>query len=166
MFTLETLSTPIGRVAIATRDGEVWATEFERPGPPPRRFRAEHPHDSFEAPPEPTPAALALTRYFADPDTDFSHLGLRLHGSPFELRVWGALREIPCRETASYGWIAKRVGEPNGAQAVGRANNRNPVPIIVPCHRVIGMDGAMIGFGGGLQRKTWLLDHEQGGRLL
>jgi methylated-DNA-[protein]-cysteine S-methyltransferase len=166
VFTLEVLDTPIGRVALATRDGEVWATEFERPGPPLQRFREAQAGETFLQPPSPTPAAQALARYFADPDINLNALPLRLHGSPFEMRVWNALREIPCRETVSYGWIAKRIGEPGGAQAVGRANNRNPIPIIVPCHRVIGMDGAMVGFGGGLHRKVWLLDHEQGGRLL
>ena len=76
------------------------------------------------------------------------------------------LREVPCRETVSYGWMAKQIGDPEAAQAVGIALGRNPIPVIVPCHRVIGADGSLTGFGGGLERKQWLLDHEQGGRLL
>jgi len=76
------------------------------------------------------------------------------------MRVWAELRRIPCGETASYGEIAERVGDRNGARAVGIANHRNPVALVVPCHRVIGADGKLVGYGGGLDRKTWLLRHE------
>jgi methylated-DNA-[protein]-cysteine S-methyltransferase len=81
-------------------------------------------------------------------------------GSPFERAVWAAIEAIPYGETASYGAIARAVGEPGGAQAVGLACNRNPLPLIVPCHRVIGSDGKLVGFGGGLRRKRWLLQLE------
>jgi methylated-DNA-[protein]-cysteine S-methyltransferase len=74
--------------------------------------------------------------------------------------VWAELRRIPCGTTTSYGKVAERVGDKNGSRAVGLANNRNPIAIVVPCHRVIGADGTLIGYGGGLDRKTWLLNHE------
>ena len=87
---------------------------------------------------------------------------LALAGNPFELRVWGALREIPYGATASYGAIARQIGSPAAARAVGLANGRNPIAVIVPCHRVIGADGGLTGYGGGLERKRLLLDLEAG----
>jgi O-6-methylguanine DNA methyltransferase len=85
---------------------------------------------------------------------------LDMRGAPFELRVWAALRTIPHGRTASYGEIARRVGSPGASRAVGMANGSNPIAVIVPCHRVIGANGTLTGYGGGLDRKAWLLDHE------
>jgi methylated-DNA-[protein]-cysteine S-methyltransferase len=104
--------------------------------------------------------ARQLAEYFAGERTAF-HLPLRPVGSPFELAVWEQLTRIPYGETRSYGHVAAAVGEPGGAQAVGAANGRNPIAIVVPCHRVIGADGRLVGFGGGLPRKRFLLDLEQ-----
>ncbi len=87
-------------------------------------------------------------------------LPLAAHGSDFQLRVWAELSRIPFGETISYGELALRLGDKGASRAVGLANNRNPIPIIIPCHRVIGADGSMVGFGGGLERKRWLLRHE------
>jgi methylated-DNA-[protein]-cysteine S-methyltransferase len=101
-----------------------------------------------------------LGQYFAGERTSFD-LPLRPVGSPFELAVWHELTRIPYGETRSYGYVAKAVGEPGGAQAVGAANGRNPLAVVVPCHRVIGADGSLVGFGGGLPRKRFLLDLEQ-----
>jgi methylated-DNA-[protein]-cysteine S-methyltransferase len=101
-----------------------------------------------------------LGEYFAGERTSFD-LPLRPVGSPFELAVWSQLTRIPYGETRSYGHVAKAVGEPGGAQAVGAANGRNPLAVVVPCHRVIGADGSLVGFGGGLPRKRFLLDLEQ-----
>ena len=107
-----------------------------------------------------------LREYFAGERTDFD-LPLRPDGgSPFEQRVWQALLEIPYGETASYGVIAARIGHHGKARAVGRANGRNPVAIVCPCHRVIGSDGSLTGFGGGLDRKRALLDLEAGVKSL
>lgn len=86
---------------------------------------------------------------------------LVLSGTEFQRRVWAQLREIPYGETASYGDMARWIGSPNASRAVGLANGRNPVAIIVPCHRVIGADGSLTGYGGGLDRKVWLLEHER-----
>ena len=104
--------------------------------------------------------ARQLAEYFAGERTAF-RLPLRPVGSPFELAVWDQLTRIPYGETRSYGRVAEAVGEPGGAQAVGAANGRNPIAIVVPCHRVIGADGRLVGFGGGLPRKRFLLDLEQ-----
>lgn len=105
-------------------------------------------------------ARRQLDEYFAGERIDFD-LALRPEGSAFQQRVWSLLREIPFGETTSYGQIARRAGQPNAARAVGLANGSNPIPVIVPCHRVIGADGSLTGFGGGLDRKRWLLAHEQ-----
>jgi methylated-DNA-[protein]-cysteine S-methyltransferase len=102
-----------------------------------------------------------LEQYFDGARREFD-VELDLVGNPFELRVWDALLEIPYGETASYGQIATALGEPAAARAVGLANARNPVALIVPCHRVIGADGSLTGYGGGLERKQFLLDLEAG----
>lgn len=101
-----------------------------------------------------------LTRYFAG-DAAEVDLPLDMRGAPFERRVWSALLEIPPGSTTSYGAIAKRLGSPGASRAVGLANGANPIAIIVPCHRVIGASGSLVGYGGGLARKTWLISHER-----
>jgi methylated-DNA-[protein]-cysteine S-methyltransferase len=101
-----------------------------------------------------------LTAYFEGELTRFD-LTLLTEGSPFQHRVWNALCEIPYGETRSYGEIARQVGSPGAARAVGLANGLNPVAIIVPCHRVIGADGSLTGYGGGLERKVTLLQLER-----
>ena len=85
---------------------------------------------------------------------------MRLAGTEFQRLVWKHLEAIRYGETLSYGELAKRIGNPNASRAVGLANGRNPIPILVPCHRVIGADGSLTGYGGGLERKRWLLAHE------
>jgi methylated-DNA-[protein]-cysteine S-methyltransferase len=101
-----------------------------------------------------------LVGYFDGSVTTFD-LPLDPAGSPFQLRAWAALREIPYGETVSYGEQARRLGDPNMARAVGSANGQNPISIVVPCHRVIGTNGKLVGFGGGLPAKAWLLAHER-----
>ena len=100
-----------------------------------------------------------LDAYFAGELESFD-LPLAPHGTPFQLRVWDELTRIPYGETISYLELALRLGERKLVRAVGTANGRNPLSIIVPCHRVIGADGTLVGYGGGLERKRWLLDHE------
>ena len=101
-----------------------------------------------------------LKEYFAGQRTEFD-LPLAIDGTPFQRRVWAALREIPYGETISYGELADRIGQPTAARAVGLANGRNPIGIIVPCHRVVGSDGNLTGYGGGLERKQHLLAFER-----
>lgn len=105
-------------------------------------------------------AVEALDQYFAGERRDFSDLTLAPKGTEFQLRVWRALQEIPFGQTESYGGLAARIGSGGGARAVGMANNRNPIWVIVPCHRVIGADGKLVGYGGGIDAKQWLLEHE------
>jgi methylated-DNA-[protein]-cysteine S-methyltransferase len=102
-----------------------------------------------------------LDEYFAGERREFD-IPLDMRGHEFERRVWEELRVIPYGETASYGEIANRIGSPGAARAVGLANGRNPVAVIVPCHRVIGADGSLTGYGGGLERKRLLLELESG----
>ena len=100
-----------------------------------------------------------LDAYFAGELEEFD-LPLAPHGTPFQLRVWDELRRIPFAETISYKELALRLGDLKLVRAVGTANGRNPLSIVIPCHRVIGTDGTLVGYGGGLERKRWLLDHE------
>lgn len=108
-------------------------------------------------------ARTQLSAYFAGELRSFD-LELMPVGSPFQLSVWQALTAIPYGATTSYGELANRIGRPSASRAVGAANGANPIPIIVPCHRVIGASGALTGFGGGIETKRWLLAHEQGGK--
>ena len=101
-----------------------------------------------------------LGEYFARQRTVFA-LKLDLLGTPFQLDVWKSLARIPYGETTSYGQQAKWVGRPAAVRAVGGANGRNPVAIVLPCHRVVGVNGSLTGFGGGVERKIWLLEHEK-----
>lgn len=128
--------------------------------------RHRPPEESFGAPDD-TPFAGAkeqLTAYFAGELKEFS-LQLRLHGTPFQRRVWEQLIHVPYGETRTYGQLADTLGNPKASRAVGLANGRNPVGIIVPCHRVIGAGGGLTGYGGGLERKQRLLDFERGAAL-
>jgi methylated-DNA-[protein]-cysteine S-methyltransferase len=105
-------------------------------------------------------ARAQLAGYFAGERVAFD-LPLAPEGTSFQRKVWSALCEIPYGETISYGELARRIGQPTAARAVGLANGSNPLPIVVPCHRVIGADGSLTGFGGGIERKRWLLAHER-----
>ena len=107
-------------------------------------------------------AQRQLEEYFAGERAEFS-LPLESHGTDFQQRVWSALRAIPFGATISYGELARRIGNPRAVRAVGLANGRNPISIIVPCHRVIGANGTLTGYGGGLERKRFLLALESGG---
>lgn len=105
-----------------------------------------------------------LEAYFASELKEFT-LELHLHGTPFQRSVWEQLLRIPYGETRSYGDLAEALGNPGASRAVGLANGKNPVSIIVPCHRVVGSDGSLTGYGGGLERKQRLLDFERGAAL-
>ncbi|MEU3947623.1 methylated-DNA--[protein]-cysteine S-methyltransferase [Streptomyces sp. NPDC029526] len=105
-----------------------------------------------------------LAAYFAGELKEFT-LPLRPHGTPFQRRVWDELRRIPYGETRSYGRLAEALGSPKASRAVGLANGRNPIGIVIPCHRVIGASGSLTGYGGGLERKQRLLDFERGAGL-
>lgn len=105
-------------------------------------------------------AKQQLTAYFAGTLTVFD-LPVQMQGTAFQQQVWAALQTIPYGTTISYGNLAQHIGQPNASRAVGLANGRNPVSIVVPCHRVIGANGKLTGYGGGIERKQWLLNHER-----
>ena len=102
-----------------------------------------------------------LAGYFDGTNSDTADLQLDMRGAPFERRVWDALRTIPAGTTVSYGHIARQLGDPHASRAVGMANGANPIAIVVPCHRVVGANGTLVGYGGGLDKKTWLIEHER-----
>lgn len=150
------LETPIGPLLLAG-DG----TRLSKVGFPTGKGRVA-PHDDWRRDDEQFVEARAqLSAYFAGELRTFD-LELMPVGSPFQLAVWQALKAIPYGVTMSYGDIANRIGRPSASRAVGAANGANPIPIIVPCHRVIGASGALTGFGGGIDTKRWLLAHEKG----
>jgi methylated-DNA-[protein]-cysteine S-methyltransferase len=123
---------------------------------PPRIAAGWERHDEYFA-----PVRRELDEYFAGSRTAFG-VPLTVAGAPFDQLVWQQLRRIPYGETISYGELARRIGHPSAARAVGMANGRNPISVIVPCHRVIGADGSLTGYGGGLERKRFLLELEAG----
>ena len=161
------LPTPIGDM-LALDSGEgLCALEFRDPDKRLTRLEARlrrwfPPHEIAD---RDTPTIVRtrawLEAYFAGATADTSDLPLDMRGAAFEKQVWVALRAIPAGETTSYGAIAKALGSASASRAVGAANGANPIAIIVPCHRVIGASGSLTGYGGGLDRKTWLLDHER-----
>jgi methylated-DNA-[protein]-cysteine S-methyltransferase len=149
------IESPIGRLTLTADGAALTGLYMSVPGRTPRT--ADWVMDPSVAPlPE---ASRQLREYFAGGRRRFD-LPLHPHGTEFQRRVWRALTEIPFGATCSYGQLAKRLGNPGASRAVGLANGRNPIAIIVPCHRVIGADGSLTGFGGGLPRKQWLLAHE------
>jgi methylated-DNA-[protein]-cysteine S-methyltransferase len=148
------VASPIGPLTVVWEDGALVRLAMSPPGRFVDTELGERTDDGF------ADVTRQLGEYFAGERTAFD-LPLRPVGSGFELAVWDQLTRIPYGETRSYGSVAAAVGEPGGAQAVGAANGRNPLAIVVPCHRVIGADGSLVGFGGGLARKRFLLDLEQ-----
>jgi methylated-DNA-[protein]-cysteine S-methyltransferase len=145
------LDTPIGELLLAGEEGALSMIGF----PKGSMRREPEPHWIFNE--KPLAAACAqLDEYFAGSRKEFD-LPLRLNGTEFQVSVLEALQGIPYGETTSYGEIAKRIGRPKAVRAVGAANGRNPIPIVVPCHRVIGSTGDLTGFGGGLDTKEALL---------
>lgn len=160
---VSTLDSPIGPL-IVVADGNGALTEIEFGRTHPDRFfeRMERAGAALERGAARTDAAARqLDEYFAGRRRAFD-LTLAPDGTPFQLRVWEELRRIPYGTTTTYGTIAKSLGKPNASRAVGLANGANPIPIIVPCHRVIGSGGALTGFGGGIDIKAALLALESG----
>jgi|SRR5665213_425026 len=155
-FQYTSLDSPIGELLLLG-DGHALRGLYMQDGRKPRRIAPgwKASAASFED------VRAQLDAYFAGERVAFD-IPLVMEGSPFEREVWRALQEIPYGETVSYGEIARRVGQPAAARAVGVANGRNPIAVIVPCHRVIGANGTLTGYGGGLERKRLLLDLERG----
>ena len=167
------LPTPLGDMLALSSDEGLCALEFTTVRGPARgeerlsRLNARlgrwfPPHQIVDG----ETAVIARTRrwldeYFAGAAAGIQDIPLDMRGAPFEKRVWIALQAIPPGQTTSYGAIAQALTSPGASRAVGAANGANPIAIIVPCHRVIGSSGSLTGYGGGLDRKTWLIDHER-----
>ncbi len=147
-----TIDSPLGRLAITGTEAGISAIRFM--DDPPGDQAAEG-----AVPGVVQRCADQLRAYFAG-DLRAFDVPLALTGTPFQQRVWAALRDIPFGETRTYSAIARALGDVNAVRAVGVANAQNPVAIVVPCHRVVGQDGALVGYAGGLWRKEWLLAHE------
>jgi methylated-DNA-[protein]-cysteine S-methyltransferase len=153
------IDSPVGEITLVARDGVLAGL-----------YMPEHRHrpalETFgERDASPFGEVVAqLEEYFAGKRTEFD-LPLSMAGTPFQRTVWDALKEIPHGETVSYGELAARIGRPTASRAVGLANGKNPISIIVPCHRVVGSTGSLTGYGGGIERKRMLLGFERGDML-
>jgi methylated-DNA-[protein]-cysteine S-methyltransferase len=153
------IDSPIGPLTLIGQDGRLAGVHMQitRYAPDAGAFGAAI---ASESDPVLAAAAGQLDAYFRGQLTSFD-LPLALEGTQFQRCVWAALQSIPYGETISYGELARRIGQPSASRAVGLANGRNPVAIVVPCHRVIGADGSLTGYGGGMDRKRFLLALEQ-----
>jgi methylated-DNA-[protein]-cysteine S-methyltransferase len=163
-FSIDHLDTPIGELLIvADEAGNLRAidwTDYES-----RMLTLLQRHygkSGFQLQSGPNPHGLRepLERYFAGDVTAIDELPVQTAGTSFQRSVWTELRRIPSGTSVSYGELAERIARPKAIRAVGLANGSNPIGIVVPCHRVIGANGSLTGYGGGLHRKRWLLDHE------
>jgi methylated-DNA-[protein]-cysteine S-methyltransferase len=156
-----TLPSPVGELLLTAEDAGLTRVYFERHVHGERMAPDWQPAAGSAAPAADVlvEARRQLDAYFAGALTTFT-VPLAPSGTPFQQRVWMALRELAFGDTVSYAEIARRIGAADAVRAVGAANGRNPLSIIVPCHRVVGADGALTGFGGGIERKRWLLQHE------
>lgn len=158
---LDEIESPIGRLILVIRRGVLVALDFED-----CRERMQSLLDARYGAAELEPArdprgfASRIRSYFDGALDALDAIPVETRGTPFQRRVWSALRAIPPGRTASYGELASRVGRPGAARAVGAANGRNPVALVQPCHRVIAADGSLSGYAGGVERKRWLLAHE------
>jgi methylated-DNA-[protein]-cysteine S-methyltransferase len=159
MRTHTVIESVVGPLTIVAEDGQIRCLYMD--------LQRHRPDDDELGEPDPRgrdaelfrAAADQLDSYFAGELTTFD-LPLAPLGSEFQQRVWAALQEIPYGETESYGQLAERIGSPGAARAVGLANGKNPIGIVIPCHRVVGSDGSLTGYGGGIDRKRQLLDLE------
>ncbi|MBI4516223.1 MAG: methylated-DNA--[protein]-cysteine S-methyltransferase [Deltaproteobacteria bacterium] len=161
-FLIDTMDTPLGKaILIADRAGALRLYRWEDPEQTWREdFHRRYGSAKLVSQRDRFGHVTALERYYNGAITALETIPVALAGTPFQEKVWQALRAIAGGSTVSYGALAKRIGTPNAVRAVGLANGRNPVGVVVPCHRVIGSDGSLTGYGGGLARKRWLLEHE------
>jgi methylated-DNA-[protein]-cysteine S-methyltransferase len=150
------LESPVGTLLVAGAEESIWALWIDG-----QRWGPQVGKDWRTAAEPFAETRRQLGQYFAGERAVFD-LPLRRQGTDFRREVWEALRLIPLGQTRSYGELAASIGRPGAARAVGLANGRNPFAIVVPCHRLIGSNGSLVGYGGGLERKRWLLAHERG----
>jgi methylated-DNA-[protein]-cysteine S-methyltransferase len=161
---VDRVDTPIGATLIVSdHDGNLRALDWtDHEIRMSRLLRLHYGENGFKLAPNRHPSGLrnAISSYFAGELAAIDALPVQTAGTPFQREVWRALREIACGTTVSYATLAERIGRPKAVRAVGLANASNPVGIVVPCHRVLGADGSLTGYAGGVERKRWLLDHE------
>jgi methylated-DNA-[protein]-cysteine S-methyltransferase len=161
---IDRIETPIGELLIvADRGGHLRAVDWtDHETRMLRLLQRHYGENGFRLEPARNPSNLAdaINSYFAGDLTAINTLPVQTAGTPFQRDVWRALREIPCGITLSYAKLAERIGRPSALRVVGLANGSNPIGIVVPCHRVIGANGSLTGYGGGIERKRWLLKHE------
>ena len=164
-LSIDRIETPIGEMLIvADHDGNLRAVDWTDHETRMRGLlRLHYGQDGFRLEPTRNPGRLtnAIGSYFEGELTAIDTLPVQTAGTPFQRVVWRALREIACGSTLSYAKLAERIGRPTGVRAVGLANGSNPIGVVVPCHRVIGANGSLTGYGGGIERKRWLLEHER-----
>lgn len=169
LLLLDRISTPLGDMLVAADlAGRLRATFWTEDDREPRRIlERQSPGVRIELEPAVDPHGLsaAIRAYFGGDLRAIDALRVETGGTPFQREVWRALRAIPCGTTVSYSELARRIGRPEAVRAVGLANGANPIGVVVPCHRVIGANGSLTGYGGGIERKRWLLDHERQPRL-
>lgn len=161
-LTLDRVTTPVGEVLLVTDgEGAVRALDFSDYEPRMMRLLLRHaPRATLIEGRAPATVRSAVEAYFRADLGALDAVAVRTGGTEFQRTVWKALRAIPAGETRSYGQLAAAIGSPRAVRAAGLANGQNPVAVIVPCHRVIGADGSLTGYAGGLERKRWLLAHE------
>jgi methylated-DNA-[protein]-cysteine S-methyltransferase len=164
MSTLEIgeVATPIGTVCCAVSNGRLCALEFVERWP--RRvewLRRQLGPRVVRSAADPAGVVGRLADYFHGRLDALGDVPVEMIGTDFQRRVWSALRDLPAGRTTSYGALAQALRRPDASRAVGAANGANPIALVVPCHRVVGADGALTGYAGGLERKRWLLAHEQ-----
>lgn len=159
---LDRLASPIGELLLATDDaGALRSLDFEEYEERMRHILRRHYGEvTLIDGPAPQRVTGPIRRYFAGEFEALREIPWRTGGTAFQKAVWTALTQIPTGETLSYGALAAKIGAPRAVRAVGLANGANPIPLVAPCHRVIGANGSLTGFGGGLHRKRWLLNHE------
>jgi methylated-DNA-[protein]-cysteine S-methyltransferase len=162
ILALDVLTTPIGEIdVVADAEGRLRVLEFhDQPQRLANALRRHHRGQAVESGAAPAAVRDGLAAYFAGGLAALRTIPWIIGGTAFQHQVWQALVEIPLGETTSYARLARQVGRPAAMRAVGAANGANPIAIVVPCHRVIGTGGALTGYGGGVERKRWLLEHE------
>ena len=162
-LTLDRVATPVGEVLLVTDgEGTVRALDFADYEARMTRLLARHaPGVLVVEGRAPATVRSAVEAYFGGDLQALDGVAVKTGGTDFQRTVWKALRAIPAGETRSYGQLAVAIGRPKAVRAAGLANGQNPIAVIVPCHRVIGANGTLTGYAGGLERKRWLLDHER-----
>ena len=156
-----TYESPIGAMDMVMQGDKLVYLDFaDNPERFERLLRVRFGDFQIRSGPRTSPIHKALDDYFRHGDDRFQGIAMETHGTAFQRQVWQALQEIPAGTTIDYSTLAKRVGKPRAVRAAGTSNGRNPIAIIIPCHRVVGRDGTLRGYAGGEDRKRWLIEHE------